>query len=296
MPDMCATFLPYLHLMRLNKPIGIWLLFFPAAIAVCMARPGAPDHQLLLLMLIGAAITRSAGCVINDMTDRKLDAQVERTKNRPLASGAVRMQNALVLVLALGLAALFLLIFLPRAVLWLAVLVVPLIIAYPWMKRLTWWPQLFLGLTFNFGVPIGWIATGEPLTTATWLLYAGCLVWTLGYDTIYALQDMDDDQQVGIKSTALRLGKQVGRYVSGWYAGMLLCFMFAGLLAGTGPLYLVGIVLVALHARWQVRQVPFAKAERSAGILFRSNQWLGLALLAAIYLDRLLLGSQFLPF
>lgn len=281
--------------MRIEKPIGIWLLFFPAGIAACMAQRGAPDTPLLLILLLGAFITRSAGCVINDITDRKLDAQVERTRHRPLASGALSLHEALALLALLGAAALLLLAFLPVAVIGWALLAVPMIVAYPWMKRITWWPQLFLGLTFNFGAIIGWVATGAELTHAAWIFYAGCIFWTLGYDTIYAMQDMEDDRRAGIKSTALKLGKQIVRYVSGWYAMMLLCLMFAGLMAGTGPLYLFGIAAVALHVRWQVREVPFAKAERSAGAIFRSNQWLGLALFTAIYLDRALSATAILP-
>ena len=287
MDAVLTTLTHYLRLMRLDKPIGIWLLYLPAAAAACMALPTPPDTRLLVILLIGAVVTRSAGCVINDITDRTLDAQVERTRNRPLASGAIPVALAMVLLGVLGFAGLVLLTMLPIRVTLLALLVTPMIVAYPWMKRITWWPQLFLGFTFNFGVPMAWAATGAPFTHATWLLYAGCIFWTLGYDTLYALQDMDDDRKAGIRSTALRLGKQVTRYVSGWYAAMLLCFIFAGLVAGGGPLYLFGIAAVALHARWQVNSVGFAKAQRSAGRLFRSNQWLGLALLAGIYLDRL---------
>lgn len=280
--------------MRLDKPIGIWLLYFPAGVAACMAQRSDPDINLLILLFIGALITRSAGCVVNDLTDRKLDAQVERTKNRPLASGAIPVEHAFILLFVLALAALLVVAFLPAVVVGLALLALPMIVIYPWMKRLTWWPQLFLGVTFNLGVLIGWAATGASFTKATVLLYGACIFWTLGYDTIYALQDMDDDRKVGIKSTALKYGKQVVRVVSGWYAMMLLCLIFAGLLAGTGPAYLLGIVFVALHVRWQMREVPFVKAERSAGRLFRSNQWLGLALFAAIYVDRVVSHGNFL--
>jgi len=277
--------------MRLDKPIGIWLLYFPAGVAACMAERSEPDIELLIMLFLGALITRSAGCVINDITDRKLDAQVARTKNRPIASGAISVQQAVILLFVLGIAALLLLAFLPSIVISLSLMALPMIVIYPWMKRLTWWPQLFLGLTFNFGVIIGWAATGASFTEATVLLYGACIFWTLGYDTIYAMQDMEDDRIAGIKSTALKLGKQIVRFVSGWYAMMLLCLIFAGLIADTGTVYLLGIVLVALHVRWQVREVPFAKAEHSAGRLFRSNQWLGLALFAAIYLDRMMAGG-----
>lgn len=289
---MLATITAYIRLMRLDKPIGIWLLYFPAGVAACMAERSEPDMNLLILLFIGALITRSAGCVINDLTDREFDAQVERTRNRPLASGAISVKQAMVLLFVLGFCALVLLAFLPSIVIGISLLALPMIVLYPWMKRLTWWPQLFLGITFNLGVLMGWAATGASFTKATVLLYGACIFWTLGYDTIYALQDMDDDRRVGIKSTALKLGKHVARFVSGWYAMMLLCLIFAGLIAGTGPAYLLGIVLVALHIRWQVREVPFAKAERTAGAVFRSNQWLGLMLFVAIYADRMMGGTM----
>lgn len=283
----------YVRLLRLDKPIGIWLLYLPAAVSCCMAERSAPDIDLLILLFIGALITRSAGCVINDLTDRKLDAQVARTRMRPLASGEISVRQALVLLGALGVAALLVVAFMPAAVIGIAFLALPMIVIYPWMKRLTWWPQLFLGITFNLGVWIGWAATGASFTTATVLLYGACICWTLGYDTIYALQDMDDDRLVGIKSTAIRLGKDVVRFVSGWYAMTLLCLMFAGLISGTGPLYLLGIVFVALQIQWQMRELPFAKMEHRAGRLFRSNQWLGLALFVGIFLDRSLnMGSM----
>lgn len=286
-----VTLHAYIRLMRLDKPIGIWLLYFPAGIAACMAERSEPDIHLLILLFLGALITRSAGCIINDLTDRKLDAQVERTRMRPLASGEITVPQAMVLLFLLGLAALLVVAFLPSVVIGLSLLALPMIVIYPWMKRLTWWPQLFLGITFNLAVLIGWAATGASFTEATAFLYGACIFWTLGYDTIYALQDMEDDRKVGIKSTALKFGKQVVRFVSGWYALMLLCLIFAGLMADTGPAYLLGVVLVALHVRWQVREVPFAKAERSAGQLFRSNQWLGLVLFAAIFVDRMLIAG-----
>ena len=281
-----ATLTEYIRLLRLDKPIGIWLVYFPAAIAVCMAERTEPDIDLLVLLFLGALLARSAGCIINDLTDRKLDQGVERTRMRPLASGTISVPQALVVLVILGIGALVVAMLLPSIVVGLAFLALPMIAIYPWMKRLTWWPQLWLGITFNLGVWIGWAATGASFTAATVLLYGGFICWTLAYDTIYALQDVQDDIRMGIKSTARKLGRQVVRFVAGWYAILLLCLIFAGLLSGTGPIYLLGIVAVALHMRWQVREVPFAQAEHSAGALFRSNQWLGLAIFLAIFLDR----------
>ena len=193
------TLHPLLVLMRLDKPIGIWLLFFPAGWAVALAAAPGTLLPLLAAMLLGSALTRAAGCIMNDLTDRQLDAQVERTRTRPLASGAVSPRQALALLALLLVLALSLALSLPRAVLALALVAVPMIAAYPWMKRLTWWPQLFLGLTFNLSALAGWLATGQPLSAAAFTLYAASILWTLGYDTIYAIQDMADDATVGIR-------------------------------------------------------------------------------------------------
>jgi 4-hydroxybenzoate polyprenyltransferase len=272
----------YAALMRLDKPIGIWLVFFPAAWAVLLASPRL-DLPLLLLMLAGAVIVRGAGCILNDLADRELDRQVARTRTRPLASGAVTVRQALALLILLGLAALSLLLALPGTVLWPALLAVPMIAAYPWMKRITWWPQLFLGLTFNLGALIGWLATGAALTAPAWLLYSACIFWTLGYDTIYALQDLEDDARAGIKSSARRLGASITLFVSLCYATMLLLLHLATMLAERPMAASLG--LVALHMIWQLRQLRRHGAAR-AGALFRSNQWLGFILMLILALDR----------
>ena len=274
--------------MRLDKPVGIWLVYFPAAWAVLMAQPGKPNIILLILLLFGAVLARAGGCVINDITDRELDKGVERTKDRPLASGAIPLSHAFVLLAALGLAALGVALQLAHTVIWLALLATPLIATYPWMKRITWWPQAFLGLTFNLGVWIGWAATGAPFTLSTVLLYLGCVCWTLGYDTIYALQDMEDDVRMGIRSTARRMQARILPFVGSCYALFLLCLMFAGFMAGGGLCFVLGIVAAALQLRWQMGQVPHAQALHMAGEVFRSNQWLALGIFAALYLDRVL--------
>lgn len=275
--------------MRLDKPIGIWLLFFPAAWGVLLA-PAPVESVLLGAMLLGAVLIRSAGCIMNDLTDRRLDAQVARTKQRPLASGAISRRDALVLLFVLLFDGLLLCLALPMNVFLLALLALPMIAAYPWMKRITWWPQAFLGLTFNLGAVMGWAATGLAVTLAPLLLYAACFFWTLGYDTIYAVQDMDDDAKVGIKSTARRigLGGRLRVFTALCYALMLGLFYAAAKQAGiAGPWVLCGLLAAAAHALWQAtcagRLVP---GSAQAGALFRSNQWLGLMLLAALIAQR----------
>ena len=278
---------PYLQLLRLHAPIGIWLLVLPALWAVGLAAPLADMPRLMALMLLGAFLTRAAGCIINDLTDRRLDARVERTRTRPLAAGTVPVSHAVGLLILLLALALWLALQLPVAVFYVALVAVPMITAYPWMKRLTGWPQLFLGLTFNLSAPMGWLASGAPLEASALLLYGASVLWTLGYDTIYAVQDMSDDAIVGIRSSARTLGlTRLRPFIAGCYGGMLLALGAMGLMQSLAGFYWVGLALAALHASWQVRALPCSPAR--AGKLFRSNAWLGLMVLVGILASRLL--------
>ena len=281
---------PFLRLMRLDKPIGIWLLLAPTCWAVLMAHAGRPDIRLLFVMLIGAVVMRSAGCIINDLTDRGLDGAVERTKTRPLVTGEVTVPQAYGLLAALLIVALALAAMLPINVLLFSFIALPMIAAYPWMKRITWWPQLFLGLTFNFGVIIGWAATGAPLSWATAFLYLAGIFWTLGYDTIYAIQDAADDAQVGIKSTARRLGASLPTAVAGFYTVTAACLLIAGAMAQLSVIFLIGVTAACLRFRTQIRALN-QPSPPDAGALFRSNQWVGLWLFIAIFADRLLISG-----
>lgn len=275
---------PYLQLLRLDKPIGIWLLFFPAAWGVLLA-PAPFNPALLLVMLIGAAITRAGGCIINDLTDRDLDRAVERTRSRPLAAGTVPVAHAYILLAVLAATALLIALSLPSGVLLVALIAAPMIAAYPWMKRLTWWPQLFLGLTFNLGALAGWLATGAPLSLSAITLYAACIAWTLGYDTLYAQQDAADDASIGIRSTARLAGDHLRNFVGSSYTAMLALLTATGWLLDAGPLYLLGLIAVSAHAVWQVRRITLTDPA-SGGRLFRSNQWLGLIFALALLAER----------
>ena len=275
----------YWQLLRLDKPIGIWLLFFPAGWAVGLAATHDVGY-LQALMLFGAFVMRSAGCIINDLVDRDLDKQVARTRNRPIASGRISVNAAYVVLALLLVVALVIALNLPLSVLLLSLLALPMIAAYPWMKRITWWPQVFLGLTFNLSALCGWLATGTPLSAAPFALYAASIFWTIGYDTIYAIQDVIDDEAVGIKSTAIKVGKWLIPFVSICYFLMIGLLALAGKYAGAGAFYFVGVGAVAMHAIWQMRHVSYNIA--MAGKLFRSNQWLGLTLLIFILLDRII--------
>lgn len=279
------TIRSYVSLMRLDKPIGIWLVFFPAAWAVALAAPKTEIGHYLLLMLAGAIVTRAAGCILNDLADRTLDAQVERTKHRPLASGAIKVWQAVAVLIVLLSVALAIALSLPMRAFYLALVAVPMIAAYPWMKRITGWPQAFLGLTFNLGALFAWMAVCPTLPLAALLLYLACVAWTLGYDTVYAIQDMADDATVGIRSSARTLGlPRVRRFVDVCYGILIGLLMCVGLLMDAGAAFYIAIALACGQIQWQIRQLP-CTPER-AGTLFRSNQWLGLLLLTGFLVDR----------
>ena len=279
---------PYFKLMRLDKPIGIWLLFFPAAWAVGIAAVDFGDIILLeVLVLLGAFVTRSAGCIINDLTDQELDRSVERTKNRPLASGEVSRRDAIILLAMLLFTALVIAALLPTPVLVLALIAVPMITAYPWMKRFTDWPQMFLGLTFNLSALMGWAATNNSLTPSAFILYLTAVIWTLAYDTIYAVQDMEDDAKIGILSSARTLGiTRLNQFITYCYGAVIMGFILIGFLSQLGICYYLGLIACAAHARWQISHLPCPPA--IAATLFKSNGWFGLYMLLGILFSRLI--------
>lgn len=278
---------PYLRLMRLDRPIGTWLLLFPCWWSAALAAPGWPDPWLFALFAVGAVVMRGAGCTVNDIADHDFDAKVARTAARPIPSGAVSVKQAalfLALQLALGL---LILVQLNGFAIWTGIISLGLVFPYPFMKRITYWPQAWLGLTFNWGALLGWAAVTGELAPAPVLLYAAGIVWTLGYDTIYAHQDKDDDALIGVKSTALRLGAATPRWLVGFYSAALL------LLAGAGwavdlswPFYAL-LTFAGAQLYWQV----FAgDIDDSADCLskFKSNRLFGWMVLAAIISGKLL--------
>lgn len=283
-----------ISLMRLDKPVGIWLVFYPAAWALVLASTHAPSPELLGLLLLGAVLMRSAGCIINDMMDRSFDAQVMRTKARPLASGALSMRYAALCVGMLLAAAFGLLFVLPHNPMMLAFMVVPLVIAYPFMKRITWWPQVFLGLVFNTAVLFGWLQASEELPLEAYILYGACAFWTLGYDTIYAIQDIEDDARIGVKSTARRMGMHAPTLVAVSYT--ISVALWAGLIVRwqVGDAALMAVMLMAGHFLWQVRVLKSMGAEW-AGKLFASNATLGLMVFVLLLCDHFSFSNMALP-
>ena len=276
--------LPTLRLMRLHQPAGIWLLLWPCWWAIALASP-APPVRLFLLFGIGAVLMRSAGCIVNDMADRRFDARVERTKQRPLASGEISMPQAFLLLALLLAASLLVALALGKSVVLWAALSLPLVVTYPFMKRITWWPQLFLGLTFNWGALLGWVAVRGMVEPPAVLLYVGGIFWTLGYDTIYAHQDKADDAAIGVKSTALRLGNN-RRIIGLFYLMAVFFWALAGWAAGSGMLFFAFLALAVLQLGRQVCRVDFGNPA-SCRRVFISNRWLGLLIFAGCILGYL---------
>jgi 4-hydroxybenzoate polyprenyltransferase len=280
---------PYLRLARVDRPIGTWLLLFPGWWSLALAAaPGAlPDGYVMVLFALGALLMRGAGCTINDIVDRDFDRQVARTATRPLASGSLSLQQALVfLAIQLGLAFLILLQLEPLAIK-LGVLSLLLVVAYPFMKRITWWPQAFLGLTFNWGALLGYAAVTDSLAWPPVLLYAAGFFWTLFYDTIYAHQDKEDDALIGVKSTARYFGDRTRSWLTGFAIATILLLMLVVTTAGLGWVAKLGVIGVALHLGWQTVSCNFDDAKNCRDT-FYSNRYIGWILLAGLVIAKLM--------
>jgi 4-hydroxybenzoate polyprenyltransferase len=276
-----ARLQPYARLARLDRPIGTWLLLFPGWWGIALASPRWPNPVLLVLFATGAVAMRGAGCTLNDIADRRYDAQVARTRLRPLPSGAVSVPQAILfLLLQLAAGAVILCSFNQLTIL-LGVAVLGLIGTYPFMKRITYWPQIFLGLNFNWGALIGWTAVSGALSWPAVLLYLGGLCWTIGYDTIYAHQDKEDDVRIGVKSSAIALGARTRPWLYIFYAAALLFWAAAGFSAGLGLLFFAGLGGSALQLAWQAARVAI---DDPADCLakFCSNRWVGWLMLGGI--------------
>ena len=270
---------PYLRLMRLHQPVGIWLLFWPCAWSLLLAS-GHIDLKKIILFFVGSLLMRSAGCIINDITDRNIDKHVERTKTRPIASGELSVGQGIGLLLVLLALSLQVAMQLGlHVVFWAALSLIPIAV-YPFMKRITWWPQVFLGLVFNWGALMGWAAVHQTITAPAIFLYIGGVFLTLGYDTIYALQDRDDDTKIGVRSTALRLGKNIKFFVAVFYAAAILCFALA-----MGNVWgMLALILPSIHCIWQLYSLNINNPA-SAKRIFLSNIWLAALVFLAIYIN-----------
>lgn len=276
---------PWLKLGRFDRPTGIWLLMLPGwqGIALAGAMQGRlPDPRLLALFFVGSALMRAAGCAYNDIVDRDIDAKVARTAGRPIPAGQISVKQAWAFVVACSLVSLLILLSLPPLCWALGVASLGLVAAYPFMKRITWWPQAWLGLTFNWGALMGFAAAAGELSLPALVLYASGIFWTLGYDTIYAIQDIEDDALAGVKSSARRLGSAAPGAVLAFYAIAAGLAAVAGALAGLGPAFYALAALFAAHLLgWQAMRVKAGDGALALR-LFKSNTWAGALLFAAL--------------
>jgi 4-hydroxybenzoate polyprenyltransferase len=265
---------PFASLMRLDRPIGSWLLYWPCAWSVALAGVGA-RWDLFLWLGLGAFAMRSAGCVYNDIVDRDLDVRVERTRLRPLASGRVTLESAWLLVAALCLLGLVTLLRLNLTAAIVSLVSIAPVAAYPFMKRITWWPQAWLGIVFSWGALVGWPAVTGSLALTTFLLWFGSIAWVVGYDTLYAIQDIEDDALVGVKSSARRLGDKAPLGVGAFYAIALLLWGTAIWTVRSDWVALLALLPAALHLANQALRAEARDGELALK-LFRSNRVCGL--------------------
>ncbi|MFV0280633.1 MAG: 4-hydroxybenzoate octaprenyltransferase [Rhodoblastus sp.] len=277
-----AWAVPYVQLARIDRPIGWWLLLLPcwesSALASAVAGHG-PNFLHLLLFLVGAIVMRGAGSTYNDLVDREIDAKVERTRARPLPSGRVSPRQAKIFLVLQCLVGLAVLLCFNSFAIFLGFASVVIVLAYPFMKRVTSWPQAVLGLAFAWGGLMGWAAVFGALAPPALLVYAAAIVWTIGYDTIYALQDIRDDAIAGVRSTARLFGDHVRAAVGLMYALSVAFSALAVYLAGVSPIAYVGVAAFAAHLAWQVAKIAPGDKDRALG-LFRANRDAGLLLFA----------------
>ncbi|MEQ8266377.1 MAG: 4-hydroxybenzoate octaprenyltransferase [Parvibaculum sp.] len=281
-----AALRPYARLARLDRPIGWWLLLLPCWWSVALASEGWPSLILLALFLIGAVAMRGAGCTWNDIVDRDIDAAVARTRSRPIPSGAVSVKAAWAFLLAQCLVGLAVLLTFNSFAIALGFSSLLLVAIYPFMKRITYWPQLVLGLAFNWGALMGWAAVTGSLSLAPVLLYLGAIVWTVGYDTIYAHQDKDDDALIGVKSSALKLGASTRKWLWLFYGAMIAALVASGAAASIGMFFYLGVALAAAQLVWQILKLDVDDPALCLK-LFRSNRDFGFIVFAAIVAGKL---------
>ncbi len=278
---------PYVLLMRLDRPIGAWLLFLPGLWGILLARaPAGPTIRLLVLFAIGSIVMRAAGCVVNDLWDRDIDRKVVRTAGRPLASGLLRPLQALALLGVLLLLGLSILLQLNPLAEVLGAASLVLVALYPLAKRVTWWPQLVMGFTFGFGAPLGYAAAAGRIDAGWAAVYAAAILWDLGFDTIYAHQDREDDALAGVKSTARLFGERTRPFLAACYGGCIALLVTAGVLVHLASWYYATLLLPAAGLGWQVRRLDIQDPALCLR-LFRANREVGLLVGLAILIGRL---------
>ena len=273
----------YLQLMRFDRPIGIYLLLYPTLWAVWLAANLQPSIKIIVIFILGVVIMRAAGCVINDIADRHFDPHVERTKNRPLASKRITLTEAIILFIVLMLIALLLLLQLNRYAVYIGIIAAILSMLYPFAKRMTHLPQLLLSLTFKIGILIAFAAQLNQLPSLAWLLYLTAILWMIGYDTMYALTDRNDDIKLGLKSTAILFGKQVKNVILGFQLSFLVGLIAIGRQANLHWVYwfsLIIVIMLCIYQQYLMRKY----GDQSGFNAFHNNHWVGLVVFIGILL------------
>ncbi len=271
---------PYARLCRLDRPVGTWLTLLPCLAALVQAADGWPTLFRLFIFSLGALLMRGVGCTFNDIFDRNFDHQVERTRFRPLTSGQISLKQALYFVLAQLVLCGLLLFAINSYSRWLAVALLPIVIVYPLCKRFTYWPQVVLGIGFNWGMLMAWSDTQNVVPLAAIAMWAGAVLWQVGYDSIYAYVDVRDDIQLGLHSTALKFRDKGKAWISGFYIATMVLWLYAGAALGMSwPYYLV-MGLIGLHFAWQMWVFNLARPDLNF-MLFRANIWVGVLMIVA---------------
>ena len=281
----------FAELTRIKKPIGYMLLFWPCAWGLTLAYDFSTDLNIyffyLLLFFLGSVLMRSAGCIVNDILDRKFDKKVFRTKDRPIASGKISVKLALLYSVILCLIAFLVLINFNFFTIIIALASMPLAFTYPLMKRFTYWPQLFLGITFNYGLLLGWTCINEEITLIPIIFYIGAIFWTLGYDTIYGFQDLEDDEIIGVKSTSIKFKKNPKIFLSICYLIFIFLFIVTGIKLNLNNYFFLGSMAVLFHL-FVIQIINFNKEnEENCLKIFKSNNILGLIILICILIGKL---------
>ncbi len=280
----------FIELSRLKKPIGYMLLFWPCAWGLTLVYDFSNSLQIyffyLILFLLGSVLMRSAGCIVNDILDRKFDKKVSRTKNRPIASGKISTKVGFIYSAILCLLALLILINFNYFTIILALASMPLAFTYPLMKRYTYWPQLFLGITFNYGLILGWTSISNELSLIPLIFYFGAIFWTLGYDTIYGFQDIKDDEIIGLKSTSIKFKSKPNAFLISCYSIFLISLIFIGILTEMNKLYFLFLVLIFFHMFFLQLKKLKIKNPLSCLEIFKSNNLLGLIIFISLIVGK----------
>ena len=282
----------FIELTRLKKPIGFMLLFWPCAWGLTLGYDFSKNINLyifyLILFFLGSILMRSAGCIVNDIIDKEFDKKVERTKNRPIASGKVSIKVSLFYTSILCILAFLVLINFNWFTIFLAIGSMPLAFTYPLMKRYTYWPQLFLGITFNYGLILGWTSINENLDIIPIILYIGAIFWTLGYDTIYGFQDIKDDEIIGIKSTSIKFKNNPNIFLFLCYSTLSVSLIILGILMNFNKIYFLSLIIPFFHLFFfQIKNLEI-KNPMNCLKLFKSNNTLGLIILVNIAIGKIL--------